>query len=90
MSHLPQGYLITEFASANACRALGLIADKFGLSGGMWDAVSGVSEHFGLLGYLIVGVFVLSWAASMLIYRLKGYDRLELRVATLVSARPAA
>jgi high-affinity nickel-transport protein len=37
-----------------------------------------VSEHFGLLGYLIVGVFVLSWLASMLIYRLKGYDRLEL------------
>jgi high-affinity nickel-transport protein len=44
----------------------------------VWDAVSGVSEHFGLLGYLIVGVFVLSWLASMLIYRLKGYDRLEL------------
>jgi high-affinity nickel-transport protein len=58
--------------------ALGLIADKFGLSGGVWDAVSGVSEHFGLLGYLIVGVFVLSWLASMLIYRVKGYDRLEL------------
>jgi high-affinity nickel-transport protein len=58
--------------------ALGLIADKFGLSGGLWDAVGGVSEHFGLLGYLIVGVFVLSWVGSMLIYRLKGYDRLEL------------
>jgi high-affinity nickel-transport protein len=70
--------------------ALGLVADKFGLSGGVWDAVSGVSDHFGLLGYLIVGVFVLSWVASMLIYRLKGYDRLELRVAMVASAKPAA
>ena len=70
--------------------ALGLIADKFGLSGGLWDAVGSLSEHFGLLGYLIVGVFVLSWMASILIYRLKGYDRLELRVAMLATAKPLA
>ena len=70
--------------------ALGLIADKFGLSGGLWDAVGGLSQHFGLLGYLIVGVFVLSWMASILIYRLKGYDRLELRVAMLATAKPLA
>jgi high-affinity nickel-transport protein len=70
--------------------ALGLIADKFGLSGGLWDAVGGLSQHFGLLGYLIVGIFVLSWMASMVIYRLKGYDRLELRVAMLATAKPLA
>jgi high-affinity nickel-transport protein len=70
--------------------ALGLIADKFGLSGGLWDVVGGLSQHFGLLGYLIVGVFVLSWMASMLIYRLKGYDRLELRVTVLATAKPLA
>jgi high-affinity nickel-transport protein len=69
---------------------LGLIADKFGLSGGPWDAVTGLSEHFGLLGYLIVGVFALSWMASVLIYRLKGYDRLELRVSMLATAKPLA
>jgi len=68
--------------------ALGLIADKFGLTGGVWDAVGNLSQHFGLLGYLIVGVFVLSWIGSILIYRLKGYDRLELRVATLAMSRP--
>jgi hypothetical protein len=26
---------------------------------------------------VIVGVFVVCWLASMLIYRLKGYDRIE-------------
>ena len=70
--------------------ALGLIADKFGLSGGVWDAVGGLSEHFGLLGYLIVGVFALSWVGSILIYRLKGYDRLELRVAMLATSKSLA
>jgi high-affinity nickel-transport protein len=67
---------------------LGLIADKFGLSGGLWDVVGDLSQHFGLLGYLIVGVFALSWMASVLIYRLKGYDRLELRVSMLATAKP--
>ena len=37
--------------------ALGLIADKFGLSGGLWDAVGGLNDSFGMLGYLIIGVF---------------------------------
>jgi hypothetical protein len=31
-----------------------------------------------MLGYLIVGVFALCWLVSMAIYRLKGYDRLEI------------
>jgi high-affinity nickel-transport protein len=57
--------------------ALALIVDKFGLSGGVWDAVGGLSDSFGMLGYLIVGVFVLSWLVSMAIYRLKGYDKLD-------------
>jgi high-affinity nickel-transport protein len=69
---------------------LGLIAEKFGLSGGVWDAVGGLSEHFGLLGYLIVAVFVLSWIVSMLIYRLKGYDRLEIRMVQMAAAKPLA
>jgi high-affinity nickel-transport protein len=61
--------------------ALALIVDKFGLSGGVWDAVGGLSDSFGMLGYLIVGVFVLSWLVSMAIYRLKGYDKLDPRVS---------
>ncbi|MEA2988744.1 MAG: nickel/cobalt transporter (NiCoT) family protein [Alphaproteobacteria bacterium] len=69
--------------------ALGLIADKFGLSGGLWDAVSSVNGTFGMLGYLIVGVFALCWAASMLVYRLKGYDRLELEPALMPASQPA-
>ena len=62
--------------------ALGLIAAKFGLTGGLWDAVEHLNDSFGMLGYLIIAVFIASWLISMLIYRLKGYDRLEVPAAS--------
>ena len=57
--------------------ALGLVGRRFALDGAFWRAVGALNEHFGMLGYLIVLVFVVSWAASVLIYRLKRYDELE-------------
>ncbi len=58
--------------------ALGLSADKLGLQGGFWDAVASLNDNFGMLGYLIIGIFAVSWLVSILLYRLNGYDRLEL------------
>jgi high-affinity nickel-transport protein len=57
--------------------ALGLIADRLDLSGGIWDAVTDLNDNFGALGYLIIAIFLASWLISMLLYRLNGYDRLE-------------
>ncbi|MEX0752450.1 MAG: HoxN/HupN/NixA family nickel/cobalt transporter [Xanthobacteraceae bacterium] len=62
--------------------ALGLIGEKFSLSGGVWDLVGGLNEHLEMLGYLIVAIFVGSWLISMLIYRLRGYDRIEVRTSS--------
>src|SRR5580704_2440186 len=59
--------------------ALGLVADRFALSGGIWDAVTSLNDNFGMLGYLIIGIFAASWIVSVLIYRLNGYDQIELR-----------
>ena len=56
--------------------ALGLVAGKLGLSGGPWDIVSTASGNLGMLGYVIVGLFVASWLLSMLVYRLMGYDKI--------------
>jgi high-affinity nickel-transport protein len=58
--------------------ALGLVADRLGLQGDFWSAVSALNDNFGALGYLIIGIFALSWIVSVLLYRLNGYDRLEL------------
>jgi len=61
--------------------ASNLVAEQLGLEGAAWDFVARVNEHFGLLGYLIVGLFVATWAASWAFYRYKGYDRLDLTPA---------
>ncbi len=58
--------------------ALGLLAEKLGLQGGFWDAVASLNDNFGTLGYLIIGIFAVSWLVSIGLYRLNGYDRLEL------------
>jgi nickel/cobalt transporter (NiCoT) family protein len=49
--------------------ALGLIADKLGLSGRVWNAIGAVNEQFGALGYGIVATFVACWIGSILFHR---------------------
>jgi high-affinity nickel-transport protein len=49
--------------------ALGLLSDKLGLSGGIWDAVASVNERFGALGYAIVAGFIACWIGSVLFHR---------------------
>ncbi len=60
---------------------LGLIGDTFKLGGPFWGAVGALNDNFGTLGYVIIGVFGLSWLASVLIYRVKGYDALDVNTA---------
>ncbi|ELY2744290.1 HoxN/HupN/NixA family nickel/cobalt transporter [Cronobacter sakazakii] len=59
--------------------ALGLLMDKFGLSGGFWSWVAGVNDNLGDAGFIVVGLFIACWALSILNYRLKGYDALSAR-----------
>ena len=58
---------------------LSIIADRFKLHGGLWDLVANLD--FGLIGVAIIGIFVVSWTASTLIYRWKGYDHLPTQPA---------
>ena len=53
---------------------LSIIGDRFGLSGGIWDFVGGLD--FGIIGFGIIAIFVLSWSISTIIYRRRGYDDL--------------
>jgi nickel/cobalt transporter (NiCoT) family protein len=52
---------------------LGLLAEQLGLSGGVWNVIGTVAD-FRYTGYLVVGVFVATWAISLLIWR---YGRIE-------------
>jgi high-affinity nickel-transport protein len=54
---------------------LGLVADQFHLRGVFWNAVSGLNDNFGALGYAIVALFVASWGISYLVYRFRRSSR---------------
>lgn len=56
----------------------GLIAEKLQLSGALWSEVAALREHFDILGFIIVGLFIAVWGLSALVYRLGGYDAIEL------------
>lgn len=53
-----------------AIEAGGVIADRLALNGGVWDAVRTANENFGMLGFVIIALFVASWLVSLGVYRL--------------------
>jgi high-affinity nickel-transport protein len=55
--------------------ALGLVADKLGLEGGFWKIIGNLNGGLANFGYLVVGIFIASWAVSYLLYRWQGLDR---------------
>jgi nickel/cobalt transporter (NiCoT) family protein len=59
--------------------ALGLIGGELGLSGPFWGAIDMLNNNFNSLGFVIIGVFIAAWVVSVLIYRCKGLDNLEIR-----------
>lgn len=66
---------------------LSIVQGQLNLTGGVWDLVSYLSagndgNNFGYIGVGIIGIFVLSWVVSTIIYRVNRYDQMEAKVAT--------
>ena len=55
--------------------ALGLIGGKLGLEGVFWDGIGDLNQGLANSGYLVVGVFIASWAISYFIYRWQRLDQ---------------
>jgi nickel/cobalt transporter (NiCoT) family protein len=53
---------------------LSVLADKLGLSGGLWDVVSTLDLN--VVGYVVVGLFVATWAIAIVVWR---YGHIEER-----------
>jgi len=62
--------------------AIGLLNDQLNMTGGFWDFIGSVNDNFGTLGFVIIGVFVLSWVGSVIIYLVEGFDRFESTTTT--------
>jgi high-affinity nickel-transport protein len=56
---------------------LGLIGNQYKISGPVWDLIGSLNNNFGVIGLVIIGVFVMSWAVSILIYQINRYDEIE-------------
>ena len=62
-----------------ALETLNLIGDRLGIAdgGGFWGAIRSLNDNFGVLGYLIIGVFVVAWLVSYVVFRVNRYDEIE-------------
>ena len=65
---------------------LSLVAAQFGLTGGVWDAVTGVDLR--LVGIAIIVILLGSWGLSTLVYRWKDYDNLAAHSIARTTAVP--
>lgn len=61
--------------------ALSIISHQLNLGGAFWEYVGDLSNSFGTIGYLIVGIFILSWLISTVIYKVRKYDEIEVAKA---------
>jgi high-affinity nickel-transport protein len=62
------GLSIAVAFAVGSVELLSVAAGHLGLHGGFWTWVSGLNLN--LLGYLIAGLFVLTWAVSIAVWRL--------------------
>lgn len=60
---------------------LALLAHKLSLQGAVWDFATMAAEHFGILGYVVIGLFLASWLISAVIYRVKRYDEIDVTIS---------
>jgi len=60
----------------------GVVGSKFELQGAFWSSISRMNDgyHFCLLGLLIVSIFAVSWAVSVVLFRRMGYHQLQLEL----------
>ncbi|MGP0090301.1 MAG: HoxN/HupN/NixA family nickel/cobalt transporter [Xanthobacteraceae bacterium] len=53
--------------------ALGLLAAKLNLVGAFWTAIGALNKDLASFGFLVIGLFIVSWIVSAMIYRWSGY-----------------
>ena len=58
--------------------ALGLISDKLGLEGSFWRFIGEMNDNLANFGFAVVGIFLLSWLISTVLYKARGYDNLQI------------
>jgi len=61
--------------------ALGLAASELHLGGWFWGAITALNNNFNSLGFIIIGIFILAWVISVVVYRYKKLEEFEVKAA---------
>ena len=56
---------------------LGLIANKIESNVYIWNVIKEINNHFDILGYITIGIFIASWVISVIAYKFMQFDKLE-------------
>lgn len=67
--------------------SLGLLGDKLSLKGWFWSFIGQLNDNFNTIGFFIIGIFLSAWMLSFVIYRLMGYDDLEISAESFVQPK---
>jgi nickel/cobalt transporter (NiCoT) family protein len=76
--------LVITFVSAvvavviGGIEVLGLAGDRLGLGGRFWHGAAALAGNLNVIGFVVIGVFIATWIGSVLIYRYKRFDEVEL------------
>jgi nickel/cobalt transporter (NiCoT) family protein len=60
-----------------ALEALGLAREHFQLQSGFWKLIQTLDQNFATIGYVIIALFLLSWVVSVVIYRIRRLDEIQ-------------
>jgi len=59
---------------------LGLISERLNFHGRIWDAIGILSNHFGIVGFAIIGVSAAGWIGSLIYYKMNRYDEIDVKI----------
>ena len=62
-------------------KTLGLVGDQFALKGAFWHAVDALNGNFTALGAIVIGLFIVAWVGSVIIYRYTRLDEIQVTSA---------
>ncbi len=60
---------------------LGIVSSQLHLEGAFWNRVAALGDNFGMIGFAVIAIFVGSWVISTVVYRLRGYDDIDIVIA---------
>ena len=55
---------------------LAVISSKLNLNTGFWAYIANLNNNIGSMGYYLIGIFIISWLISFLIYKLNKLDKI--------------